>query len=75
MEVSMLKKLLSVAVLGMAVSTSILAVGCASQSQEPYGLTGEKTTSSRPPWQDPRNLDSNGHYRPEFQHLNQRGHQ
>jgi hypothetical protein len=70
----MFKKLLSVAVLGIAASTSLFAVGCASDSQKEYSVTGDQN-SSRPAWQDPRNQDSKGHYRPELEHLNQRGHQ
>ena len=62
----MLKKLLSVAVLGIAASATLFTVGCASDSQKPNSLTGNDTTSVQPNSQNPRYLDSKGHYHSEW---------
>jgi hypothetical protein len=61
----MLKKLLYVAALSLTAGSALLVTGCASNasSDRPYGLTGttEKATQN-----DPRYLDSKGHYRPDW---------
>lgn len=71
----MFRKLFTVAALGVGMGASLFAVGCASESQKPYSVTGEQTTSERPNWQNPRYLDSKGHYHPEWVHVDERGHQ
>jgi hypothetical protein len=61
----MLKKLLTVAALGIAVATPLLAGGCASDAnQGQYGLTG---TNQQMTAQDrARYTDSKGHFHPEL---------
>jgi hypothetical protein len=61
----MLRKLFTIAALGIATSASLLAVGCASDnaSNQPYGVTG---TSADNPSRNPRYQDSKGHYHSEW---------
>jgi hypothetical protein len=74
----MFRKSLGLAVLGVAASGSLLAVGCASESEKPYSVTGQQTTGA----QDPRAFDRNGNYHAGWEgkpwlnprYLDQKGH-
>lgn len=60
----MLKKLFTVTVLGIAAATTVLAGGCASDSDKgAYGLTGTETrlTSEQQRYVDRNSLDQKGH--------------
>ena len=70
----MLRKVLSVAVLGLASSAAFVAAGCAS-NEKPYGLTGEKSVygangagpnSPLSAQERARYTDSKGHFHPDW---------
>jgi hypothetical protein len=70
----MLRKVHSVAVLGLASSAAFVAAGCAS-NEKPYALTGEKSgygvngagsNSTLTAEERARNTDSKGHFHPEW---------
>ena len=71
MEIIMIRKLLSVAVLGAASISTLFAVGCSSQGQnQPYSLTGkseEQIAQDHEQWrQREMYIDEKGHYHAEL---------
>ena len=64
----MLRKLFSIAALGLISSATLIASGCtsngaSSNSQQPYGLTGSQQVDDS---RNPRYIDSKGHYRSDW---------
>jgi hypothetical protein len=59
----MLRKLFTIAALGIVTSAGLLAMGCASgnNGNQPYAVTGSSN-----PTINPRYQDSKGHFRPEW---------
>jgi len=62
----MLRKLLTLGVLTSAMSLTLFATGCTSESQRPYSVTGDQRSDSVEPWRNPKYLDDKGHYKPEL---------
>jgi hypothetical protein len=63
----MLKKLLTVTVLGLATATPLLAGGCASDNDKgAYGLTGTESqlTADQQRWVNQHSVDQKGHFNP-----------
>ena len=64
----MLRKITSVAALVLVVGGALAAAGCKSNgnatSEQPYGLTGSSQATA--PQNDPRYIDSKGHFRPDW---------
>lgn len=58
-----MRKVISLAVLGVVVGSAMLAAGGCQTSGGPYGLTGQQQMSSA---ERMRYTDSKGHYRPEY---------
>ena len=71
-EVVMLNTFIKSAVLGVVVSASVLAIGCTSANEKPYAVTGSPSVSALPDGQNPKYLDSKGHFRPELVGVNGR---
>ena len=64
-EVVMFRKVLSVTILGLALSAPLVAVGCASENENrPYSVTGTVPAEERT--ERARWTDDKGHYRPEL---------
>ena len=73
----MFRILLSTVVLGVAAAGGLLVIGCASQTEQPYSVTGnspeayDRLGNYHPdwvgkPWLNPRYNDDKGHYHPEW---------
>jgi hypothetical protein len=76
----MLKKAISIALLGIATTIPVVAGGCASSEEQPSAVTGQtgldpnaydRSGTYHPewvghPWLNPRFQDQKGHYHPEW---------
>ena len=62
----MFRKSLSIAILGFAISAPLFALGCASESGEPYSVTGTNTIDEQERKERLRWTDDKGHYRPDL---------